>query len=502
MGVTRGSGEVGAPPRDDTHAVVVCSAISGEILRANEAFTRLIGIAESRLVGERLDSIDDAEEVFGVLARVIAQAREPEGAGEVHDEAAVVLPDGRTVQLKVQAVRLEVNDDPVVAVVCDARRPSTAASPGDAEVHERLAALGTTASSFAHDLSSPLAYVHTNVELLQELLDDLLPERGASREREQARECVEDALTGLNRCIETVTGLKRYLRGEEEGASLVDPNDAVRAAGRLAAASLPADLRIDYDLGDVPRVRGRDSLLIPAVIDLLTHAAAAVERTGTAIRVATRYADDRVHIDVTDDGPGISAHLQARMFEPMFTTRGERGGAGLGLSSAQRNVQALGGTLGVRSTPGEGATFTIELPPSATAGAAPAVAVDPDRARVLIVDDDAIFRRALKRALSKGYIVDQAEDGLAALAKMREQEFDVVLCDVRMRPVDGLEMLRRLGAEDPSLLRRVVLMTGGDLRDASELTEELKSSVLAKPLDLAHTRATIDRVAQRRAAAR
>jgi CheY-like chemotaxis protein len=212
------------------------------------------------------------------------------------------------------------------------------------------------------------------------------------------------------------------------------------------------------------------------------------------LRVRTRH--DRDHdtavLEVADDGPGVPSDLQTRIFDPFYTTKEVGKGTGLGLTVAYAILQEHGGRIRVTSTPGGGATFIVELPlsgvepPSNT----PRYTLPPmDAARgasVLIVEDEQALAAAVAEALTDaGLQVDRAGDGQEALACVRNANYDVVICDLKMPRVDGMTLYRAIAAATPELARRVIFVTGDVAgTDAERFLEESGCRWLSKPFRL------------------
>jgi len=167
-----------------------------------------------------------------------------------------------------------------------------------------------------------------------------------------------------------------------------------------------------------------------------------------------RPSTDAVVVAVADTGIGIAAADLPKVFEEFFQVRGphqaSRRGSGLGLAYSRRVIELLGGDLGVDSELGRGSTFTMRLPVDDEAPATSALrplAIG----RVLVVDDDPAFRasvRAMLRAVA-GH-VEEAADGVQALARLRRDRFDLVLLDLMMPQLDGAGVLAAMAA-DPDL---------------------------------------------------
>jgi CheY-like chemotaxis protein len=197
---------------------------------------------------------------------------------------------------------------------------------------------------------------------------------------------------------------------------------------------------------------------------------------GTELR-AGRYA----MLEVRDDGPGIPAEVQARMFEPFFSTK--QAGRGLGLSVVAGIVRTCGGTVKVESAPGRGTRMRVLFPVAEGAEESvprKATRDAPAGALVLVVDDEphvcSVARRILERA---GYAVAVAQDGEMALAIAREAPVKVVLVDATMPGMSGEEVLRSLTALGRDL--GLVLMSGYAREEVRAAAAAASAGFVAKP---------------------
>ena len=203
---------------------------------------------------------------------------------------------------------------------------------------------------------------------------------------------------------------------------------------------------------------------------------------------------ESVILEINDDGPGIPDEMQPKIFDPFFTTKEAGKGTGLGLTVAYAIVQEHGGRLRLESRAESGASFFVELPvtgvklpPAPIRSARLDRSVEPaPSGSVLLVEDEAALAAAVSEALSdSGYAVEHAVDGEDALGKVREQSFDVVICDLKMPRMDGRVFYRMLSAAAPDLARRVIFVTGDVAgTDAEKFLEQSGCRWLAKPFRL------------------
>ncbi len=197
---------------------------------------------------------------------------------------------------------------------------------------------------------------------------------------------------------------------------------------------------------------------------------------------------------VEDTGPGIADHEQATMFDPFVQTRAGRAsgkGAGLGLSIVRSYAELLGGELRVRSAPGEGTTFTLALPVvvAGPEGSPELPACPVERAsayKILVVDDHQASSDLLRMALERwGFQVEQAGGGLEAVARAGEWRPHLVLMDLRMSDLDGLEATRRIRAAQGSQAPVVVAITASAFEaDRASAREAGCAEVVVKPFGI------------------
>ncbi|MBI5068282.1 MAG: PAS domain S-box protein [Deltaproteobacteria bacterium] len=229
------------------------------------------------------------------------------------------------------------------------------------QIGERMASLGRLAGGVAHEINNPLSYVVSNLAFAADQL------RGRPlAETEEVLQALEDARVGAQRARDIVRDLRTFSQPGEDRTEPVDVRHAVTTALALAAGELKHRGRLLTRFDEVPRVMAAERRLGQVFLNLVVNAAQALDPRRSAqneVRVeVTRAGDGRVVVEVSDNGCGMSSQVQARLFEPFFTTRPIGAGTGLGLSVCHGIVKALGGEIEVESQEGRGSVFRVLLP--------------------------------------------------------------------------------------------------------------------------------------------
>jgi len=226
----------------------------------------------------------------------------------------------------------------------------------------RLASLGQLAASISHEIKNPLNYVLENARYVEQKLHVL---HGEPALVAQVRDAVRDVVSGAERIGDLVRDVGTMASPDETTMLTFDLCDAVRAAMRMASVELRGRAQVLTRLGSGTLVLGSIGRMTQVFVNLIVNAAQAIGREEAnrgRIVVVCRRNGGRVLAEVSDDGPGIAPGLASRLFEAFFTTKRAGEGTGLGLFLSRDIVRRHGGELRVRSVPGRGTTFAIDLP--------------------------------------------------------------------------------------------------------------------------------------------
>ena len=414
----------------------------------------------------------DRGALLGLPIRQLVLASHPDGNAR---EERWIRADGSVAMLQVVRTEMPAGGGVLLAARDIAQR-------GDRDTHlvvsDRLTSAGTLAAGVAHQINNPLAYVLANLGYLAEEVPSLVsaaraqPGSLAIEERlAELLRTIGDAREGAERVASIVRDLKLLSRVDDDTVEEIDVVAVLESACNIVWSQLQSRASIVKTYGELPRVRGNSSRLAQALVNLLLNAAQAIPE-GHAdrhqIRITTTTdAEGRAVVEVADTGAGIPPYLLSRIFDPFFTTRAVGAGTGLGLTIAHGIVSTMGGRIHVDSKEGQGSTFRVVLPglqapPRPTRPSPEAPRKSPGHRRCLLVDDEETLVIALQRTLSRSCDVVATTSAAEALERMLAgEEFDVVLCDVVMPSISGIDVYERVKAVRPELAKRFVFMTGG-----------------------------------------
>jgi signal transduction histidine kinase len=364
-------------------------------------------------------------------------------------------------------------------------------------VCERMAATGMLAAGVAHEINNPLSALIANLEFIsqglsgQGLSGQGLRGGGNESIRDVVEEPLRDARDAAERIREIVRDVKLFSRPRDDAKGAVDIRRVLDSSIRMAWNEIKHRARLIQDYGAVPAAEGSEARLGQVFLNLLINAAHAMPEgkvSKNEIAVVARIDPaGRIMIEIRDSGSGIPSEIITRIFEPFFTTKPVGVGTGLGLSVCRRIVDDLGGEIRVESQVGKGSTFRVFLRPARGPSDPPAaMTISPAssaRARILAIDDEEPICRAIKRSLSRFHDVLATTKPREAIARIREGErFDVILCDLMMPEMTGMELYAEVASEAPKQAARIVFLTGGAFTPrALEFLQSVPNARIEKP---------------------
>lgn len=472
---------------------------SGRIVATNRAFRELLGYGEAAAASL---AITDLREESGGLPPAEVFGRLRDGRADVIEIPRTYRrPDGGRVEvvLRAKAVR---DGAGALRFVLGVFEDLTERKRIEAQLllADRMVSVGTLAAGIAHEVNNPLSFVLSN-------LDFALRELGAAQGADpEVLRALDDAKAGGVRVRAIVRDLKSFSRGDDETRAPLDLRSVLLSAVGLASNEIRHRAQVSVDPGDVPPVLGSERRLAQVLLNLLINAAQAIPEgnaEANRIRAATGTTPDgRAFVEISDTGCGIPPELRSRIFDPFFTTKPVGEGTGLGLSICHAIVTQHGGEISVEDAPGGGSIFRVLLPPAAPAaepaGDPRSAAETPARAagrrgRILVVDDEAPIGRAIQRVLSPHHDVTARTSARESLDELLSgRTYDVVLCDLMMPDMTGMELHAILAEAGSPIANRMVFLTGGAFTPAArEFLERVPNARMDKPFDPAALREAV-----------
>jgi PAS domain S-box-containing protein len=354
-----------------------------------------------------------------------------------------------------------------------------------AQVTSRLTSIGEMASGIAHEINNPLTGV---VGYAQLLLKEDLPEKVKKDLR-----IIND---GAQRVADIVNRLLVFASQHEIERMPVNINEIIENTLILRSYHLktnnievitrlnPSLPLILVDIGQIQEV------FLNLIANAETEMKLAHDR-GT-LQISTELKDGFILITLKDDGPGIAPENIEKIFNPFFTTREVGQGTGLGLSICHGIISSHKGHISVESKPGQGTTFIVELPVitedkvSDDSQQSEEEKQPAGKGKILVIDDEKVILEFLNRVLtSEGYNVETVNNAAEALEKVQNQRYSLMLLDIKMPGISGMQFYRQLEQIARSLANRVVFMTGDVMgTDTKDFLEETGAPYITKPFDI------------------
>jgi CheY-like chemotaxis protein/two-component sensor histidine kinase len=324
----------------------------------------------------------------------------------------------------------------------------------------------------AHEINNPINLIMFNVPLLQKIWMDFRPILEEQAEKnptktygglnsqflsENLDKLLSDMDMATNRVAKIIKDLKNFVRQSSvTEKSPVQINTAVQNAMRLAKTTLArSGIEVVIDLKDnLPFIEGNLPAIEQIILNLVINATEAIDHDHGKINIKTQFRrnDGRVSLCIEDNGRGIDPSISDKIYDPFFTSKQAQGGIGMGLSISYSLVKAHQGDIVFNSKLHEGTSFTISFPTTSRKKAA----------KILIVDDESSIRETMVEALimHHPYLVDQASNGIEACVKLGTFRPDLLILDMFMPEMDGLEVCRTIQSEPKLADMKVMMITG------------------------------------------
>jgi len=493
---------------DQVNDGVMMIDTQGKLILTNAAFRKLAGIDNA---GE--PDADPASmisfpgrETGSSLASAFAELAA--GGGTARIESSIARRDGEQVAVELAVSRIpgEGDDESVLLVTVQSNELK----------NQLLNALNLSLA--AERIAGIVHQVNNNLTPAMYHADKLAQQGNLDNKTRQFVTTIQNSLNLSHEAISAVLSLTR-----PAVPSTINANQMVSEL--FSQRYLADELRLDnievvqrYDPGMV-ETTGYRVLLQQALANVIKNAQEAMVQTsgGGRLMVLTETTPCSITIRISDDGPGIPADEQKKLFDPQFTSKSPGKGSGLGLYFSREVIKRHGGSIEVKSRPGAGTTFIISLPVHRPdAGSPRADAADPSHntvfaemsksgpnpleirnetgtGRILVIDDEPEILEMLTDILSAdGHTVTTSLDTIDALKKIRSAQFDCVVCDIRMPDIDAPELSRIIKEHDSDLWDRLVFITGDIVnRDNAAFIQKTGVPCIGKPFAAGQVQALV-----------
>jgi CheY-like chemotaxis protein/two-component sensor histidine kinase len=357
---------------------------------------------------------------------------------------------------------------------------------------ERIVSLGALLGGIAHEVNNPLAFILGNIDLLQrQLLSLACPQHTVEPfSVAAALRSLERLKTGAERIAAVMRCASMFASADLSAIETIDVHEVLESSIQVASNEIRHGAHLVRAYGDVPHVRGNAAKLGQVFLNLILNAVHAIRDDGGAdhvIRIGTQRDAGHTVITVSDTATVLDPACLARLFAPAVPNDPAVARLHFVLAVSREVIEEMGGRLEVDDSAPHGVTFRVVLPGSTRTSfpapqPKPPVRVEPDRPTVLIVDDEPLVCDLFAAMLSDSYEVAAFTSARAALASCLERDYGVILCDVMMPELNGMDLFDRVTAERPELRERFVFITGGAFTEHARLfLRQTSRPVVRKP---------------------
>jgi len=471
----------------------------GKVLLANQSMTERFRKTPEEMIGKVIFDVlpnKTANRYLEATRRLIQTG----GSREYED--TFILPEGKKIfriierclkdeegrNFAVQSSAIDITD----RVAAEKQRETLQSELFQAQ---KMESLGTLVAGVAHEINNPINTIMNNTPLLQRIWKDFQAAiekyaednhhcrfGGLSYEflKDNLEQLISDIDISANRVAAIVKGLKDFSRkttsSEKEQVNI---NTAVENSLRLAGSSLQKSgivLVIDLE-PDLPVIMANLQNLEQIILNLVINAIQAITHNHGNIKIATSYKKKTgmIVLSVEDNGKGIDPAVSDKIFDPFFTARQKDGGTGLGLAITHNLVKTNNGSISFDSQKGKGTIFYVLFPTRSM--------IKP--ARILLVDDEKELLNVMEKALKRdsNYVIEKASNGNEALIKIGTFFPDVLILDILMPKMDGIEVIRAI-KNQPKLDKMKIIVVSGYLNNEKfkKISEMGIFKTISKPL--------------------
>jgi PAS domain S-box-containing protein len=468
---------------DKSTSINLIIDMDGNVSDVNKTAIEQLGYSKDEVVGSPiLDFIvrEQQEEVRALIERNF------KGEYTLGKEIGVFGKDGsvHAIMLSPGQAILHTDGKPIGILVTGTDISERKRMEEQIMITDRLASIGELASGIAHEINNPLTSI---IGFSQLLLDKDVPG--------DVKEGIEIIDREGQRCAAIVRNLLTFARKHPLEKQLVNVNDIVEKTLEFRAYDLKANnIQVDTRLATDPPLVTADYFQLQQVfLNIIINAEYFMVEAHNKgmLTIITQQIGEAIRISFCDDGPGIAKENLSHLFDPFFTTKEVGKGTGLGLSICHGIVKECGGRIYAESESGKGSTFIVELPIATGEKQTEVRESSADqvqkaaKAKVLVVDDEPSIRHFLSRMLTEeGHEVETIDNASDALEKLKSNTYGLVLLDIKMPGMSGIELYQHIQGMDQSLADKVLFVTGDVIgRGVKDFLSKTEAPYVTKPLD-------------------
>jgi len=482
---------------DHSPDLILTTDIDGNVTEFNRGAEQVLGRERKHVIGSSYRNLfrDGGDDL---IEQIRSQGR------LTNYECHFLRTDGAELTLELNASLLKDENDATTGTVWVGRDVTELKSAQLQLLQaKKLSSIGEVISGVAHELNNPLS----GVLGFSQLLVARHPDSPVTRD-------VEKIYESAQRCQKIVKNLLSFARVHKPERKYLGINGIIDKTLELRRYQLQVnDIEVVRDFDpDLPRTMLDFHQVQQVLLNLINnaqHAMMALRDRPGCLTVRTRVVGDMIELQVADNGEGMTQDTLERVFDPFFTTKELGRGTGLGLSVSYGIVKEHGGRIYARTHSGNGSTFVIEFPVRQDSVHPEETGENPERhelahpgsgSRLLVVDDEPMILDLIVDLFQDQEVqVDTAGNGSEACRKISQQAYDVVLTDVRMPQMNGLDLYTEILGMRPEMRGRVIFMTG-DLIDEeiSGFLSQVDAVSIPKPLDVPSVLAAVAETLERR----
>lgn len=475
---------------------------NGKYVFTNSKFCEIFGYEPGELIGKSLGDFVPPEERQAVMERHAREIRGEEAVPGRH-EAIVKKRDGTAITIETNRKLITYAGKPGIATIIRDITELKFAADREKQLQQelitasRLATIGEMAAGIAHEINNPLTGVvgFTGLLLKKDIPEDM-------------KDHLNNIYEGARRISDITNRMLTFSRKQNQEMFPIDINTILETTLAMRSHEMSINsIEVQTDLApNLPMTVVDAGQIQQVFLNIILNAEIEMKKAhqGGTLQIKTEEINNTIRISFKDDGPGISKKNLDKIFEPFFTTRETGEGAGLGLSVSYGIVMQHNGKIYVQSRPGKGANFVVELPVVCGAGhlkpaEPPAEDEEIGKFKVLAVDDEPIVQYLLSQTLDKYHEVDIVSNGNSAIEKLDQEDYDIILLDVRLPGMSGIELYEHILNKDKSLADKVIFITGDTMnKNTMTYIQNAGIPLVTKPFDSGQLTKTIGQVLSQR----